>query len=110
MTTQFQATTEQHLKSYLALVDYWDAEAGDTHELLGSREVLHDRIGSLSKRDLQRLMQGDDLVLSLVKSAKDQLKSKRPEDTHISLTWDVSMLLKTADLIVSERSSRKLAA
>ncbi len=110
MSTQFRTTTEQHLKSYLALVDYWDSDAGDTHELLGSREILHERLASLSKRDLQRLMQGDDDVLALVKSAKDALKLKRPEDSHISLTWDVSMLFKTADLIVSERSSRKLAA
>ena len=98
MNTKSLWPIEKHLKSYLALVEYWDAGAGDTHELLGSREILHDRHAELSATAIQRMNAADDRVLSLTNgnSGTDG--------------WDLKMLNETAVLIERERSNARLAA
>jgi len=98
MSTTYRWPIEKHLKSYLALVDYWEDGAGDTHELLGVREILHDRSAELLPSDIKKMQSADDRVLALRAANSDKSG------------WDVQMLKETAVLIERERPSYRLAA
>jgi hypothetical protein len=84
MSKEFQIPTEKLLKGYSVLVEYWSDDAGDTHELLGERELLADR--ELTKNQRVELDRVDAQVLALAKGIRSQ-------------TWDTLMLQKTAELI-----------
>lgn len=86
MSSQSPTPTESFLREYLALTDYWEPDAGDTHELLGAREVLTQR--KLTVRETKTMEETDKKVLKLV----DTL----PNDAS---GWDVQMLRMTAKLI-----------
>lgn len=93
MKKQFQTPTERLLTGYSVLVEFWEDGAGDTHELLGERELLAELDLTASQRaDLARV---DARVLELVDDAKTE-------------TWDTLMLKKTADLIRSEAGKSPL--
>jgi hypothetical protein len=84
MKNKLTKNIEQSLRSYSALVEYWDEEAGDTHELLGARELLEGRI--LNPEEQAILEEADRRVIALANESYEN-------------TWDVVMLRKTADLI-----------
>lgn len=92
MNTTSQKPIEHYLLSYSAYVDDWDPEVGDTHVLLGQREILHDRIGELSREQYRTLWQVDERVLALAQARQT------------AENWDVRMLHQTADLIRRERA------
>ena len=81
------------MRSYLVGIEYWDPEMGDTHEVLGSREVLRDRVGELSGEQLAQLRRADDQALALVAAHRGAAQG-----------WDIAMLRKTAELIEAERA------
>lgn len=93
MNTTSAKPIADYLRSYSAYVEFWDSEAGDTHELLGGREILRDRAGELTAADLAVLRRMDERVLSLV------------DESQSTQGWDVAMLRKTADLIRNERTA-----
>ncbi len=93
MKYPLEATTERLLRQYSALTEYWDDEAGDTHELLGDREMLVGR--ELTSEQRQEMERVDAKVLRLV----DAL----PSDAE---GWDVLMLRKTAELIRAGQAKR----
>ena len=82
---------ETHLQSYLAFIEYWDAGAGDTHDLLGAREILRDRHSELSIDDALKMKSADDRVLAL--NIANGGKAG----------WNVKMLSETSVLIEKER-------
>lgn len=88
-------TTEKRLREYSALVEFWAPDAGDTHELLGVREVLAD--AKLTPDESARMAEIDVAVLRLADAAQGD-------------GWDVSMLRKTAELIRHARSGQRQAA
>lgn len=93
MTKAYQRPTETLLHGYSVLVEYWDAEAGDTHELLGERELLAERdLTAEQKMELARI---DAQVLDLVAGITTE-------------TWDTLMLQKTAELIRAEAGNTAL--
>lgn len=84
MNKEFQIPTEKLLRGYSVLVEFWSDDAGDTHELLGERELLAERkLTSAQRSELARI---DAQVLALVAAIKTE-------------TWDTLMLQKTAELI-----------
>ena len=83
MSSQSPTPTESFLREYSALTDYWDPYAGDTHELLGAREVLAQR--ALNKREIAAMVETDKKVLKLVDALPDDASG-----------WDVLMLRMTA--------------
>lgn len=93
MTKEYQRPTETLLRGYSVLVEYWDEKAGDTHELLGERELLAERdLTAGQKAELTRI---DAQVLDLVADIKTE-------------TWDTLMLQKTAELIQAEAGKTTL--
>lgn len=81
-----QTPTEKLLREYLALVEYWALDAGDTHELLGGRELLELR--TLTSAQRRQVETADERVLDLA-------------DAQHGRGWDVEMLKQTAELIRS---------
>lgn len=96
MNTKLMKQHEQDLRAYSVLVEFWDDEASDTHELLGYRELLHNALGELSTLQRRQLSRVDDAVLRLV----DMSATKSG--------WDVVMLRDTAQLIRNERARLNL--
>jgi hypothetical protein len=92
MSTKLMRPHEKDLRAYSVLVDYWDDESGDTHELLGYRELLHHSLDRLTRPERMTLHAVDDKVLDLV--------AKNPETSG----WDIEMLRDTAKLIELERT------
>ena len=93
MTTKSHKTIAQRLLSYSVYVEQWDEEAGDTHLLLGFREMLRDHASELSAKQLDEMRLVDDRVLALVAA------------NSTTQGWDIVMLRKTAELIKHERAS-----
>jgi hypothetical protein len=94
MSKELASSTEKLLREYSALVEYWDEEAGDTHELLGARELLVGR--TLRSEDQAILGDADRQVIELASGTYEN-------------TWDVVMLHKTADLIRGKVLEKKAA-
>lgn len=86
-----QKTTTDYLKKYEIYVEYWEDEAGDTHELLGCREILHQRLNQMTSTQLAQLSAVDEQVLRLV------------QQHPTTQSWDVAMLRQTAALVQDER-------
>lgn len=84
MSKVYLRSTEELLRGYSVLVEYWSDDAGDTHELLGERELLAER--ELTDSQIEELGRVDEQVLALVESITTE-------------TWDTLMLKKTAELI-----------
>ena len=98
MTTKFHKPIAQRLLSYSVYVEQWDEEAGDTHLLLGFREMLRDHASELSAKQLDEMRLVDDRVLALVAA------------NSTAQSWDIAMLRKTAELIEQERAKALQAA
>lgn len=90
MSTQSTKPPEKNLHIYSVLVDYWDSEAQDSHEILGYRELLHAQLLDLSQSQRARLAAVDQKVAAIV-NANPDMKG-----------WDIEMLRDTAKLIESE--------
>jgi hypothetical protein len=86
------------LREYSAYVEFWDDGAGDTHELLGSREILSARSGELSAAQIDAMAATDDVVVRLV------------SDLPATRSWDSVMLNKVADVIRADRNAMRKAA
>lgn len=94
MNSVSQTPTEKLLREYLALVEYWAPDAGDTHELLGGRELLERR--DLTPAQRSQMLEADERVLLLADAQKGG-------------GWDVEMLKQTASLIRESKIERKAA-
>lgn len=92
MTMKSHKTIAQRLLSYSVYVEQWDEEAGDTHLLLGFREMLRDHASELSAAQLNEMHLVDERVLALVTA------------NSTAQGWDIAMLRKTAELIEQERA------
>lgn len=90
MNTKSTRPPEKNLHVYSVLVDYWDDEAQDSHEILGYRELLHAQLPDLSQGQRNRLATVDQKVMAIVK-ANPEMKG-----------WDIEMLRDTVKLIGSE--------
>ena len=91
MTSIFHLPIQNYLRSYSALVDHWDADAGDSHEILGSREVLQERLRELTPPELAQMQSSDDQVLLLARVG-GQIPG-----------WDLQMIQQAAELIRGSR-------
>ena len=97
MKNKLAENIEQSLRSYSALANYWDEEAGDTHEMLSFREYLAENDSFLSRDEREKMQAVDAIVIRL------------SEDVNVENTWDVVMLRKTADLIRGKVPAKKAA-
>lgn len=97
MNKKLPQTTEQFLRSYSALAEYWEDGSGDTHEILSLRELLADLLPTLTVNQRNELERIDHHVLLLSKEAPK------------TGSWDVVMLQKTADLIHKNQDLRQAA-
>lgn len=80
MNTQLMLKLEKYLKQYSVDLDYWSNDIGETHETLGSREILESH-----KSDMTSAML--DSLNALDAKAKALLDAYHGEET-----WDVKML------------------
>jgi hypothetical protein len=94
MSKQLIGSTETLLNEYSALAEYWDEEAGDTHELLGTRELLDGR--RLGPHEKARMDATDRRIIALSEARQGN-------------GWDVAMLRKTADLIRRSAAQKQAA-
>jgi hypothetical protein len=97
MKNKLTENIEQFLRSYSAMVDYWDEEAGDTHQMLSIREYLAENERTLSIEERAKMQAIDLEVLQL------------SERENNMAGWDTQMLHKTADVIRGISSERKAA-
>lgn len=93
MNTQSRKPIADYLREYSGLLETWWPDAGDTHEALGAREILHARLDELASDDLQALHRADAMATDL--------GSRHANDNG----WDARMLRVLIHLIESERAA-----
>lgn len=93
MNTTSRKPIADYLREYSGLLESWWPEAGDTHEALGAREILHARLDELQADELQALQQADALAVGLA--------GRHSADTG----WDARMLRDIARLVETERAA-----
>ena len=79
-------TVEKYLNEYSVYLEYWNEEQGDSHEMLGAREILQRQIRDLSDSQIEKLHTLDEKAIELL----DNYDGKD--------TWDVSMLRDCVEL------------
>ena len=93
MNTKSQKPIGDYLREYSGLLETWWPSAGDTHELLGAREILHSRLGELGTAELKELHKADARAIELARR-------------HVSdRGWDARMLQSVARVIEAERTT-----
>lgn len=93
MNTPSQKTSGDYLREYSGLLDSWWPEAGDTHEILGAREVLHARLVELTADEVAALRRAD--------ARAEELARRHAADSG----WDATMLRDVVRLVESERAA-----
>lgn len=93
MSTSSRKPIADYLREYSGLLESWWPEAGDTHEALGAREILHARLDELQADELQALRRADALA--------EGLAGRYSAD----IGWDTRMLRDIVRLVETERAS-----
>lgn len=87
-----------YLHEYSVYLEYWSPDEGDSHEMLGAREILGKNAGRLTSADAEELARLDRKAIRL-------MQTYRGRDT-----WDVKMLRETARLAHEHLTSREASA
>ena len=66
MSTLSATDLEKYLREYSVYLDHWVADKGDSHEMLGAREILQKQIALLSKDQEDELANLDKKAVLLV--------------------------------------------
>lgn len=80
MNTLSATELEKYLNEYSVSLEYWSADMGDSHEMLGARELLESNKSAMDSAQLSMLSAFDDKAKLLL----DEYKGVE--------TWDVKML------------------
>jgi len=87
MTMQYPTKLDEYLHKYSIMLDYWNADEGDSHLMLDYRELIDEHLTSASAEQRKKLAELDAKAAALL-------------DGYLGAeTWDIKMLRETVKLI-----------